>query len=88
MGEALARAKISGSCPHCYREAKAVFDVTGNRIPQSGDYGLCKSCGEFMVFDLRPRVREPLRKPSLWERKQIAQNPLCQMLRGRWGISH
>jgi hypothetical protein len=72
---------LKTQCPFCYGPTSSANDPYGERVPTSGDYGLCQFCGELSVFmDKGQRLRKPTPK----ERATAANNPPAQALRKSW----
>lgn len=70
-------------CPHCSQKLDKVR-ATGPdpQPPEQGDYGLCMTCGEFLIFD--QTAIGGARKPSADEDRKLKQMPMHRRAKAFW----
>lgn len=76
---------LSSFCPFCFGPTANSTNLWGDKGPKSGDYGLCKFCGEISVF-VNKGTR--LKKPSIKEQHKIAVHPGCMALKASFKGAH
>jgi hypothetical protein len=76
--------EIPTTCPWCGTDHDMASDPTGDgAVPKPGDVTMCIVCGAWAVFDHKLR----LRRPTLAEGRQIAEDKLQQKMTEAWGLA-